>query len=92
MRTPFFDIRPSPIQGLGAFATRRIRQVAPSVEVLVFTMHESEELIREVLVAGARGYLLKSDASASSFRLWRALRATSRSFRAGSPNWFWKAF
>ena len=32
----------------GLEATRRIRQVAPEVEVLVFTMHESEELIREV--------------------------------------------
>ena len=41
----------------GLEATRRIRQVAPLVEVLVFTMHESEELIREVLSAGARGYL-----------------------------------
>ena len=47
----------------GLEATRRIRQVAPLVEVLVFTMHESEELIREVLSAGARGYLLKSDAT-----------------------------
>ena len=35
----------------GLEATRRIRQVAPEVEVLVFTMHESEELIREVLAA-----------------------------------------
>jgi DNA-binding NarL/FixJ family response regulator len=46
----------------GLEATRRIRQSLPDTEVLIFTMHESEELIREVLVAGARGYLLKSDA------------------------------
>jgi DNA-binding NarL/FixJ family response regulator len=46
----------------GLEATRRIRQSLPETEVLIFTMHESEELIREVLVAGARGYLLKSDA------------------------------
>jgi DNA-binding NarL/FixJ family response regulator len=46
----------------GLEATRRIRQSLPATEVLVFTMHESEELIREVLSAGARGYLLKSDA------------------------------
>jgi len=39
------------------------RQAVPETEVLVFTMHESEELIREALAAGARGYLLKSDAS-----------------------------
>jgi DNA-binding NarL/FixJ family response regulator len=47
----------------GLEATRRIRQVAPETEVLVFTMHESEDLVREVLSAGARGYLLKSDAA-----------------------------
>jgi DNA-binding NarL/FixJ family response regulator len=47
----------------GLEATRRIRQAVPETEVLVFTMHESEELIRETLAAGARGYLLKSDAS-----------------------------
>lgn len=47
----------------GLEATRQIKKAAPSVEVLIFTMHESEQLIREVLAAGARGYLLKSDAS-----------------------------
>jgi DNA-binding NarL/FixJ family response regulator len=47
----------------GLEATRRIRQEVPEIEVLIFTMHESEELIREVLAAGARGYLLKSDAT-----------------------------
>jgi DNA-binding NarL/FixJ family response regulator len=30
--------------------------------VLVLTMHQSEELARDVLQAGARGYVLKSDA------------------------------
>jgi DNA-binding NarL/FixJ family response regulator len=30
--------------------------------VLVLTMHHSEELARDVLQAGARGYVLKSDA------------------------------
>lgn len=47
----------------GLEATRRIRQAVPETEVLVFTMHESEELLRGVLSAGARGYLLKSDAA-----------------------------
>jgi len=47
----------------GLEATRRIRQAVPDTEVLIFTMHESEELIREVLSTGARGYLLKSDAT-----------------------------
>jgi DNA-binding NarL/FixJ family response regulator len=47
----------------GLEATRRIRKEVPETEVLIFTMHESEELVREVLVAGARGYLLKSEAA-----------------------------
>ena len=37
----------------------------PRTEVLIFTMHESESLLRELLEAGARGYLLKSDAGSS---------------------------
>jgi DNA-binding NarL/FixJ family response regulator len=47
----------------GLEATRRIRQALPETEVLIFTMHDSEHLMREVLGAGARGYLLKSDAA-----------------------------
>jgi DNA-binding NarL/FixJ family response regulator len=47
----------------GLEATRQIKNAVPSTEVLIFTMHESERLMREVLAAGARGYLLKSDAA-----------------------------
>jgi DNA-binding NarL/FixJ family response regulator len=46
----------------GVEATRQIRKRNPKVEVLVFTMHDSEALVGEVLDAGARAYLLKSDA------------------------------
>jgi DNA-binding NarL/FixJ family response regulator len=46
----------------GMEATRQIRATLPRTQVLVLTMHESEELVREVLAAGARGYVLKSDA------------------------------
>jgi DNA-binding NarL/FixJ family response regulator len=46
----------------GLEATRQIRREMPGTEVLIFTMHETEQLIREVLSAGARGYVLKSDA------------------------------
>jgi DNA-binding NarL/FixJ family response regulator len=47
----------------GLEATRQIRKALPNTEVLIFTMHESEDLLRDVLIAGARGYLLKTDAS-----------------------------
>lgn len=40
-----------------------MRREQPEVELLVFSMHDSEELIREVFSAGARGYVLKSDAA-----------------------------
>ena len=47
----------------GLEAIRQIRKDSPQVELLVFSMHDSEDLIREVLSAGARGYVLKSDAA-----------------------------
>lgn len=46
----------------GIEITRRIRKALPDTEVLIFTMYQSEEAIREALKAGARGFLLKSDA------------------------------
>jgi DNA-binding NarL/FixJ family response regulator len=46
----------------GIEATRQIRARNPRIEILIFTMHDNETLIQELLKAGARGYLLKSDA------------------------------
>jgi len=43
----------------GVDATLQIRRSVPNTEILIFTMHDSENTIREVLYAGARGYLLK---------------------------------
>ena len=46
----------------GLEATRRILKENPRTEVLILTMHQSEQVVREVLEAGARAYVLKSDA------------------------------
>ncbi|HEX8295797.1 MAG TPA: response regulator transcription factor [Chthoniobacteraceae bacterium] len=46
----------------GFEATRQIRRKVPTAEVLILSMHDSDELVREVISAGARGYVLKSDA------------------------------
>jgi len=46
----------------GLEATRQILAVSPQTEVLILTMHQSEGVVHEVLKAGARGYVLKSDA------------------------------
>ena len=48
------------MKGLGV--TRQIRARVPKSEILIFTMHENEVLVQELLKAGAKGYLLKSDA------------------------------
>ena len=45
----------------GLEATRRIRASVPETEVLIFTFQHSEELVAEVLAAGARGNALKTD-------------------------------
>lgn len=54
------DIGMPSLNGLNA--TRQILQADPMIKVLILTMHESDQVVREVLEAGARGYLLKSDA------------------------------
>jgi DNA-binding NarL/FixJ family response regulator len=46
----------------GIEVTRQIRARVPSAEILIFTMHDSNVLVGELLEAGARAYLLKSDA------------------------------
>ena len=46
----------------GLEATRQIRKRVPRTEILIFAMHDSDTLFGELLGAGARGYLLKSDA------------------------------
>jgi len=45
----------------GLEATRQIRHEVPETEVLVFSMYENEQFVRDLLSAGARGYVLKSD-------------------------------
>jgi DNA-binding NarL/FixJ family response regulator len=46
----------------GLEAARQILAGSPEVAILILTMHDSDNVVREVLRAGARGYLLKSDA------------------------------
>jgi DNA-binding NarL/FixJ family response regulator len=46
----------------GLEAARKIISADPAARILILTAHESEQVVREVLSAGARGYVLKSDA------------------------------
>ena len=64
----------------GLEATRQMLRNDPEARVLILTMHESDPLIREVLDAGARGYLLKSDASRDLVTAVEAIRRNKTFF------------
>ncbi|HVO57556.1 MAG TPA: response regulator transcription factor [Dongiaceae bacterium] len=66
----------------GLEATRQILKHNADAKVLILTMHESDPLIREVLDAGARGYLLKSDASRDLVNAVDAIRKNKTYFTA----------
>ena len=57
----------------GLSATRRILAVDAAARVLILTVHESQQLVREVLAAGAQGYVLKSDAARTLITALEAL-------------------
>jgi DNA-binding NarL/FixJ family response regulator len=46
----------------GLEATRILHEVLPDTKVLLLTLHSSSEFVRSAFRAGARGYVLKSDA------------------------------
>ncbi len=66
----------------GLEATRQIKHDCPEVAVLILTMHDNEEYLRQVLAAGASGYVLKR---AAASELVAAIRAVHRGEAALSP-------
>ncbi|MCX8062820.1 MAG: response regulator transcription factor [Anaerolineales bacterium] len=59
----------------GLEATRQIRKMNPHAKILILTMHENEEYIRQVLAAGAMGYILKD---AAARELLGAIRSVNK--------------
>ena len=57
----------------GLETTRHLHASHPKLRILIVTAHESEQLIREVLDAGAMGYVLKSDAGTTLVSAIQAL-------------------
>jgi DNA-binding NarL/FixJ family response regulator len=47
----------------GLEVCRQARQRKPQLEVLFVTQHDSPQMMREALVAGAKGYVVKSNAA-----------------------------
>jgi DNA-binding NarL/FixJ family response regulator len=64
----------------GLEAVRQIVKAVPNTKVLVLTMYDSDPLIQQVLQAGARGYLLKSDAGRDLVSAIDALRRNKTFF------------
>ena len=65
-------------ESTGITLTRDIHAASPDTELLIFTMNESDEMVRALTDAGARGYLLKDNAD-------EELENAIRSVAAGRP-------
>jgi PAS domain S-box-containing protein len=78
------DLRLPGIDGLQA--TRSILKAHPGTDVLIFTVDESEQVLREALKAGARGCLTKTDAGSSLLSMLNTLVAERRSQHGARPD------
>jgi len=76
------DIRMPELNGLEA--TRQIRKMLPQTQVLVLSLHYSDQLVREIVDAGARAYVLKSDASTEVLTAIEALAKRRSFFTSGA--------
>ena len=66
----------------GLEAARQMLKNDARAKILILTMHESDPVIRDVLNAGARGYVLKTDASRDLVTAVNAVRANKTFFTA----------
>jgi DNA-binding NarL/FixJ family response regulator len=64
----------------GLEAARQIKKLLPNTEILILTVHESEQIAAEVLKVGARGYILKSDAGRELVAAVKAVAAHKNYF------------
>ena len=62
----------------GIEATRRIGEVCPSSQVIILSMHSTNEHVFRAMKAGARGYLLKESAGAEVVSAVRAVHSNHR--------------
>jgi DNA-binding NarL/FixJ family response regulator len=60
-------------------------ETVPQTKVLIFTMHDSEQMIQTALEAGARGYVLKSNAANDLIAAIRALAKDETPLMSRTP-------
>lgn len=63
----------------GLEAARRIRKAIPGVGIVILTLHFSDQLVKDIVAAGARGYVMKADADRDLVHAVDAL-ANNRTF------------
>jgi len=66
----------------GLEAAQEIAQSCPRTKIVMLTVHDSDAMINEVLAAGARGYLFKSDAASDLVTAVNAVQGDGTFFTA----------
>ncbi len=84
------DISMPELNGLDA--TIQILEAVPQARILILTMHSNEELIEATVKAGAKGYLLKSDAERDLIAAVNALRQQKTFFTQAATDIFLDSF
>jgi DNA-binding NarL/FixJ family response regulator len=74
------DITMPSLNGLDA--AKQITKISPRTKVLILTIHESDQLIHQILGAGAHGYILKTDAGRDLVTAVNALLSDKTFFTA----------
>lgn len=70
----------------GIEATRRIFNILPHIKVVILTVHFSDQLIQDIVEAGARGYVMKSDADRDLVTAVRTIGRGGSYFTAAAAN------
>jgi DNA-binding NarL/FixJ family response regulator len=84
------DIKMPELNGLEA--TLQIRKILPKTEIVILSLHYSDQLVREIVKAGARGYVLKSDTSRDLLTAVEALANKRSFFTAGAAQFLIDGF
>jgi two-component system response regulator NreC len=64
----------------GIEAARQIRKESPDTKVLIFTIHENEEYVYQIVASGANGYVLKDAGKNDLIAAVRAIHSGGRFF------------
>src|SRR3954466_7136014 len=68
----------------GLEATREIRRSLPDTDVLMLSQHDSPEMMRQAVKAGARGYVVKSSISSDLIQGIETMRRGDLFFDSGA--------